>query len=310
MAPRFQPDLIVGASVGSLNGYAIACGATPEALREMWLDKDLATIERLEDNLQKLVDGNRPRIDYAVVVTDLLRLKPVIYRGDAVTWRHLAASCAVPLVLPQVRIDGRYCSDGGLLNPLPVYAAVDLGATEILGLHCLPEIPSRVLRPLRRAFRAVFGVNPPLPAGVNLTVIEPERCLGSLSDAIRFNPATSNAGSNRAIGMLRAIAMLRISVPKKHFPNILVCAIMVPIHMPAYRIHRLKDHLRQSFRHAAHVSGAASVKPRDYAPGDSDSCRHPVCRVLRAARKRQPPRTGRSAGIRIRRPADLQVHRA
>ncbi len=188
VAPRFQPDLIVGASVGSLNGYAIACGATPEALREMWLDKDLATIERLEDNLQKLVDGNRPRIDYAVVVTDLLRLKPVIYRGDAVTWRHLAASCAVPLVLPQVRIDGRYCSDGGLLNPLPVYAAVDLGATEILGLHCLPEIPSRVLRPLQRAFRAVFGVNPPLPAGVNLTVIEPERCLGSLSDAIRFKP--------------------------------------------------------------------------------------------------------------------------
>ncbi len=39
--------------------------------------------------------------------------------------------------------------------------------------------------------------------------------------------------------------------------------------MPAYRIHRLKDHLRQSFRHAAHVSGAASVKPRDYTPGDS-----------------------------------------
>ena len=69
----------------------------------------------------------------AVVVTDLLRLKPGIFRGSEVTWRHLAASCAVPLVLPQVRIDGRWYSDGGLLNPLPVYAAVELGATEILG---------------------------------------------------------------------------------------------------------------------------------------------------------------------------------
>lgn len=39
--------------------------------------------------------------------------------------------------------------------------------------------------------------------------------------------------------------------------------------MPAYRIHRLKDHLRQSFRQAPHVTGAASVKPRDYSPGDS-----------------------------------------
>ena len=39
------------------------------------------------------------------------------------------------------------------------------------------------------------------------------------------------------------------------------------IDMPAYRIHRLKDHLRQSFRFAPHVSGAASLKPRDYTPG-------------------------------------------
>jgi hypothetical protein len=34
--------------------------------------------------------------------------------------------------------------------------------------------------------------------------------------------------------------------------------------MPSYRVHRLKDHLRQQFRYAAHVSGAANLKPRDY----------------------------------------------
>ena len=39
--------------------------------------------------------------------------------------------------------------------------------------------------------------------------------------------------------------------------------------MPSYRIHRLKHHLHQSFRHAPHVSGSANVKPRDYEPGDS-----------------------------------------
>jgi hypothetical protein len=39
--------------------------------------------------------------------------------------------------------------------------------------------------------------------------------------------------------------------------------------MLSYRIHRLKDHLRQSFRFAPHVSGMASVKPRDYEPGES-----------------------------------------
>jgi hypothetical protein len=39
--------------------------------------------------------------------------------------------------------------------------------------------------------------------------------------------------------------------------------------MPNYIIHRLKDHLRQPFRFAPHVSGAASLKPRDYAPGQT-----------------------------------------
>ena len=32
-------------------------------------------------------------------------------------------------------------------------------------------------------------------------------------------------------------------------------------------VHRLKDHLRQPFRAAPHVSGTASLKPRDYVPG-------------------------------------------
>ncbi len=37
--------------------------------------------------------------------------------------------------------------------------------------------------------------------------------------------------------------------------------------MPTYRIHRLKNHLRDHFRFAPHVTGAANVKPRDYEPG-------------------------------------------
>ena len=37
--------------------------------------------------------------------------------------------------------------------------------------------------------------------------------------------------------------------------------------MPSYRVHHLKDHLRQTFRFAAHTAGTANVKPRDYTPG-------------------------------------------
>jgi hypothetical protein len=45
--------------------------------------------------------------------------------------------------------------------------------------------------------------------------------------------------------------------------------------MPSYRIHHLRDHLKQSFRNAPHVSGTAAVKPRDYTPGDSIEARSP-----------------------------------
>ena len=36
--------------------------------------------------------------------------------------------------------------------------------------------------------------------------------------------------------------------------------------MPLYRVHALKDSLRQQFRAAPHLSGTAAVKPKDYEP--------------------------------------------
>jgi hypothetical protein len=36
--------------------------------------------------------------------------------------------------------------------------------------------------------------------------------------------------------------------------------------MPLYRIYRMKDSPRQQFRWAPHVSGCASLKPKDYEP--------------------------------------------
>ena len=62
-------------------------------------------------------------------------MKPRVFRHPEIEWQHLAASCAIPGILKSYRIDGRRYSDGGLLNPLPVYAAVDLGATRIIALH-------------------------------------------------------------------------------------------------------------------------------------------------------------------------------
>ena len=50
---------------------------------------------------------------------------------------------------------------------------------------------------------------------------------------------------------------------------------MDQIAMPLFRIHRLRDHLRQPFRNAPHVSGTASIKPRDYLPGETAQASSP-----------------------------------
>jgi hypothetical protein len=44
--------------------------------------------------------------------------------------------------------------------------------------------------------------------------------------------------------------------------------------MPQFRIHRMKDQPRESFRWAPHVSAQAVVKPRDYEPGGEIEAQH------------------------------------
>lgn len=180
------PDLIVGASVGSLNGWAIAGGATPDELCSFWLQPEVGRFRDLQRTIRMLMEHYPLRTEYALTLTDLARMKPKIVSGKEVTSKHLAASCAIPGLLPQQRIGGRWYSDGGLLNPLPVWAAVELGATEILGIHALPEIPSSVIKPFVKGFRKVFGHHPPLPDGAHLVVVEPERMLGSVREALNW----------------------------------------------------------------------------------------------------------------------------
>jgi NTE family protein len=192
LAPVFKPDLVVGASVGSLNGYAIAAGWSAQELCDWWQRTGVASFQNLPEIANGLVA--RPlEIECAVVLVDLLRMKPRTIAaapstGSSIRAEHLLASCAVPGAALPRRIDGRWYVDGGLLNPLPVWAAVEFGATRIVALNVLTEFPSPLLRPFQKVFRAVFGHNPPLPPGVELTTLVPRRPLGSLHDALHWKP--------------------------------------------------------------------------------------------------------------------------
>lgn len=189
LARTFRPDLIVGASVGSLNGYAIAGGATPEELRELWTRPAIGQLDQLPYIIRDLMERFPLRTEFAVVLTDLLRMKTRVFRGSEITWRHLAASCAIPGFLPLQRIEGRLYGDGGLINPLPTAAAVELGATRIVALHVLAEIPSSIWKPIVKGFRAIAGPHPPVPPEIDFLLLKPEGSLGTAWEAIRWNRA-------------------------------------------------------------------------------------------------------------------------
>ena len=205
LARVFQPDLVVGTSAGSLNGWAIAGGCTTEELTAIWLDPDLEKLMRvrwrasmwqglwdpapLAQSVQALHARYRPRIPFVLTVTEVPRMKPRLVRGEDVTWQHLAASCAVPVGFPPVRIGGKLYADGGLLAVLPVWAAAKCGAARAVAVNALPVMPSRLVRTAAKlAYR--FGRN---RLGVNgVEVVEVSRgALGSLEDALHWKLANA-----------------------------------------------------------------------------------------------------------------------
>jgi len=204
LAPVLSPDLVVGTSAGSLNGWAIAGGCTPQELIDIWLDSKMEKMMRvrwrwsswqglwdpapLHEAAHALTERYRPRIPYALTMTEIPRMRLRVVRGEDVTWRHLVASCSVPTGFPPVSIDGKLYADGGLLEVMPLSTAVQMGATRAIAVNALPVMPSRVVR---LAARMAASVSAPRPGVAGIEILEIGRQLGSLTDAVRWKPGNA-----------------------------------------------------------------------------------------------------------------------
>lgn len=166
-----RPDLVVGTSVGALNGVAVAAEPSLEMvdrLQETWgelADQDVfgggllsqaSTLVRTRTHLhpnqplRALLEELLPVSTFAELT---VRFECVAASIEGATERWLTsgplvdavlASAAVPGLLPPVEIDGEHLIDGGVVNSIPIGRAVDAGATQIYVLHV-----GRIERPLR-----------------------------------------------------------------------------------------------------------------------------------------------------------------
>jgi NTE family protein len=206
LSARFQPDLVVGASAGALNGWAIAGGCPPGELIRRWKDpssgaflkpqsplrwwRGLFDDASFSNHVRAFFSSFTPQIPCGIVITDLVRRTARLISTPAITWQHLAASAAIPIVLPPVRVDGRWYVDGGLLNLLPIWAAAEMGATRVVAVNALPVLPSRVLRVGARLLR-LFSPRIPPPDSPEVIVIQPAGSLGTVAESVRWNRDTS-----------------------------------------------------------------------------------------------------------------------
>jgi len=154
------PDLVVGTSIGAINGAVVAADPKVAVARLAALWKDLASSAAFGPVVRRLATFVRSgtHVQAPDPLRDLLARHLPVDRFDELTvpfqcvaasieraaehWFSsgplldaVLASSALPGVFPPVNIDGEHYFDGGLVNSLPVGRAVELGAQRIFVLH-------------------------------------------------------------------------------------------------------------------------------------------------------------------------------
>ena len=146
-----RPQLVVGTSAGSLVAALYASGKTSAQLQQTALNMEEVAItdwmlpiigrgmfrgEALAKYVNELLAGRlieNMAIPLGIVATDLGNGNAVLFqRGD--TGAAVRASSAVPAVFVPVKINGREYVDGGLVSPVPVRYARQMGADVVIAV--------------------------------------------------------------------------------------------------------------------------------------------------------------------------------
>ncbi len=147
----FRPSYVTGTSAGSLVAAIYASGkngaqlqAVSEAMDEVsftdWtlplFNRGMLRGDALARYVNKQVDGRLIEsfaLPLGIVATDLNSGQAVLFqRGD--TGTAVRASSAVPAVFQPVKIAGREYVDGGLVSPVPVRFARQMGAELVIAV--------------------------------------------------------------------------------------------------------------------------------------------------------------------------------
>ena len=150
-----RPDLVIGTSAGSLVAALYASGKSGTELASLAQTMDETAItdwafpgrglirgEALARYVREHTGGRsieQMRLPLGIVATDLDNGQGIVFRsGD--TGTAVRASSAVPALFQPVRIGAREYVDGGLVAPVPVRYARQMGAKLVIAVD-ITELP-------------------------------------------------------------------------------------------------------------------------------------------------------------------------
>ena len=149
-----KPDLIVGTSAGSIVGSIYASGKSADQLRKIALDMKVGDVRDFKIGLKGFFDGRKVedyvnkqvgqiplekmKIPMYVVATELKNGGKTIFNHGN-TGQAVRASVSIPSMFIPTMIQGKEYVDGGLVSPVPVKIAKELGADVVIAVDILAQ---------------------------------------------------------------------------------------------------------------------------------------------------------------------------
>lgn len=149
-----HPDMIVGTSAGSVVGSIYASGKNAQQLRDIALNMKANDVRDVKLAMTGFFDGQKLedyvneqvlstplehlKIPMYVVATELKEGKKVVFNYGN-TGQAVRASVSIPSMFIPTKIAGEEYVDGGLVSPVPVNVARELGADIVIAVDILAQ---------------------------------------------------------------------------------------------------------------------------------------------------------------------------
>ncbi len=169
---EWLPDIVVGTSIGAVNGAAIASGHNAYSLWSLWKRLRTQDVQKanlnaltenflldtapLRDTLQRegwvnfdRINSDEAKVHLRVTATEVSNGRlhvfgntPDVYpsrmRYEPLGLDHIIASCSIPIVYPATQLHENLYWDGATVANTPLGPAIDAGAEEIVVVIMTP----------------------------------------------------------------------------------------------------------------------------------------------------------------------------